>query len=122
MKTILLIRASSAARRQFNTYTCSTIWAADRFAFTPSIPLAQNLHPTGHPTCELTHAVLLAPSGMMTVSAFFPSGQVSSSFVVPSVLFCCRVITQEVNSSRSWRAERSALEKLDISCGFVTSL
>src|SRR5258706_16124954 len=92
MKTILLTHASSADRQQFNTYTCSTICAADRFAFPPSMPLAQNLHPTGHPTCELTHAVLLAPSGMRTVSAFFPSGQVSSSFVVPSVLFAARVL------------------------------
>src|SRR5437879_1275955 len=57
---------SSSTR--FNSTTCSTICAEVRFPFTPFTPLAQNLHPTGQPTCELTHAVLRSASGIITVS------------------------------------------------------
>src|SRR3954464_6091560 len=36
----------------FSANTCSTICAPVRFPFTPFIPLAQNLQPTGQPTWE----------------------------------------------------------------------
>ena len=80
--------AAAAASMQIEPEICSTICAADRFPLTPLIPLAQNLQPTGQPTCELTHAVRRSPSGIITVSALPPFGQVSSSFAVPSELCC----------------------------------
>ena len=57
-----------------------------RFPLTPLIPLAQNVQPTGQPTCELTHAVRRSSSGIITVSALAPFGQLRSSFCVPSLL------------------------------------
>src|SRR5215210_6766899 len=73
-------------RIRLSTTICSTICPAVRLPFTPLMPLAQNVQPTGHPTCELTHAVRRSASGIITVSAFAPSSQDKNNFSVPSEL------------------------------------
>src|SRR5947209_6661399 len=83
--TLTLSAGVPGARGSFSTrfsqYTCSTICAAVRFPFTPLMPLAQNLQPTGQPTWELTQAVRRSASGIMTVSAVAPFGQPSRSLI-----------------------------------------
>ena len=102
--------------------TCSTIWAAERLPFTPLMPLAQKRQPTGQPTCELMHAVRRSPSGIMTHSATLPSGQVSKSFCVPSLL-AWWVVTAEVANVRRWPSRSwSRLARLVMRDGSPASL
>ena len=83
--------------------------AGRQVPFTPLMPLAQNLQPTGQPTCELTQAVRRSPSGIMTVSACAPSGQLSSSLRVPSELSWFVCVTAAVRRTQSASAQDSAV-------------
>src|SRR3982751_1112594 len=86
------------------------------------MPLAQNVQPTGHPTCELTHAVRRSASGIMTVSALAPSGHVSRSLSVPSLLHWDVVTEADAKLTRAPSSSRSLLERLVIPAGSATSL
>ena len=51
------------------------------------MPVAQNEHASGQPTCVETHSVAPLPAvrlGIHTVSTVLPSGNSSRSFTVPS--------------------------------------
>ena len=65
MNTTLLIRSTPSSR--FSLHTCSTIRPADKFPSSPPSPLAQNRHPTGHPTWLDMHAVFRFGDGSLSV-------------------------------------------------------
>src|SRR6187549_1284837 len=137
MKTTLVIRGSRSGARPspretggpdfarsiwFRRKTCSTIWAAVKLPLTPFIPLAQNLQPTGQPTCELTQAVRRSASGIITVSALEPSSQDKNNFSVPSELDCRLAIAADVNAISATTFARSGRDKLVIFSAFETFL
>ena len=69
--------------------TWSTISCGARLRAKPPLPVAQNVHRIGQPTCEETHAVSLffpfSVAGMPTVSTTRVSSRRRRSFATPSV-------------------------------------
>jgi hypothetical protein len=77
MKTTLLIRPTPS--RRDNRHTCSTIRPAERLPSSPPMPVAQNLHPTGQPTCDEMHAVRLARVTVPSSSSSDSAGIITHS-------------------------------------------
>jgi len=78
-----LVGACAASRRMISR-TCPAISAADRLRRQPIAPVAQNTHPSAHPTWDEMHNVRRLPSGMSTDSTASPSARVHRNFSVPS--------------------------------------
>ena len=81
MKTRLSGRRPARLQPSRNS---SRISPAARLRISPSRPLAQKRHCTGHPTCVDKQKVNRSSAGINTISIVSPSCKVSSSFSVPS--------------------------------------
>ena len=85
MNTTLVTRVPKCSSSET---TWSTISCGARLRAKPPLPVAQNVHRIGQPTCEETHAVsLFFPfvAGMPTVSTTRLSSRRRRSFATPSV-------------------------------------
>ena len=63
----------------------------------PLVPVAQNVQPMAHPTCEETHRVARVPWRMITASTLSPSCKFTRSLVVDlSISHSCIVVENEI--------------------------
>ena len=82
--------------------SCSRISPEVRFPSSPSVPVAQNVHPILHPTCEETHSVFRPPScRMSTDSTRWPSCSFTTNFAVVPSPEVATESTEEVRSANA---------------------
>mmetsp|Transcript_3876 Transcript_3876/g.5601 ORF Transcript_3876/g.5601 Transcript_3876/m.5601 type:complete len:218 (+) Transcript_3876:292-945(+) len=87
MNTMFVISGKFSRRQILRAKNiCDKISSLDKDRSRPIRPVAQNVHPCRHPTCEEIQRVLRTPfQGIITVSTSSPSWSFSKSFVVSSL-------------------------------------